>query len=148
MTNFKKNLYKLRKEKGLKQSELADILQVNSTTISDYERGKSAPDFDLIVKISEYFRVSVDFLLKNTSEDTHLNGTFDTSENTVKNPPNHPPNHPPNAQMVGDPAIPYGKITNTESNPYVHIIDTQKMLVDSLNANIQLLQDKVKSLEN
>ncbi len=54
----------LRKQKGLSQDEFANILKVSRQTVSNWENGKSYPDLEMIVTISNYFQVSVDELLK------------------------------------------------------------------------------------
>jgi transcriptional regulator with XRE-family HTH domain len=53
----------LRKDKGLKQQDLADLLCVASNTISGYENGVFAPDLQNIAKLAEFFDVSTDYLL-------------------------------------------------------------------------------------
>lgn len=56
-------LLKLRKEKGLSQEEVADILNVSRQTISKWETGQSSPDFDKIIPICELYEISCDELL-------------------------------------------------------------------------------------
>lgn len=53
----------LREEKGLKQEELAKIMSVSPSTIGMYEINKREPNNELILKLSEYFNVSTDYLL-------------------------------------------------------------------------------------
>jgi len=53
----------IRKEKGLKQSELAKLLDTTQKTISDYENGISNPDLERLIKIADIFNVSTDYLL-------------------------------------------------------------------------------------
>lgn len=60
-------LYDLRKDAGLTQDALADILRINKHSISSYERDKSEPPDDLKVAIADYFHVSVDYLLGVTN---------------------------------------------------------------------------------
>lgn len=55
----------LRKKKGLNQDELADYLGVSRPTISDYERGKSMPDFSTFLAIAKFFDISIDSLTSN-----------------------------------------------------------------------------------
>lgn len=62
-------LLKLRKEKGLSQEEVADILNVSRQTISKWETGQSTPDFDKILPICELYEISCDELLKSTEEE-------------------------------------------------------------------------------
>lgn len=53
----------LRKDKGLSMKELGNILGVAESTISLYENNKREPDQAMLLKIAEYFNVSVDYLL-------------------------------------------------------------------------------------
>jgi transcriptional regulator with XRE-family HTH domain len=53
----------LRIEKGLTQADLAQILFSTKTTISNYETGYSTPDLDTLLKIADYFNVTMDYLL-------------------------------------------------------------------------------------
>ena len=65
---FGQNLKELRLEKGLSQSKLGEVFNVCNQTISFWENGSREPDLDTLLKISNYFNVSVDFLLeKKTS---------------------------------------------------------------------------------
>lgn len=56
-TYFKENLIKLRKEKNLSQKELGDILGVSYSAISAWELGRNEPDFDTLVKLSDFFNI-------------------------------------------------------------------------------------------
>ena len=53
----------LRIEKGLSQRKLGEILGFCNQTVSFWETGSREPDLDAIVKIADFFEVSVDFLL-------------------------------------------------------------------------------------
>ena len=52
---LKNNLEKLRKERGLKQDDLADILEVSRQTICSLENGKYNPSIILAFKIARFF---------------------------------------------------------------------------------------------
>ncbi|GHU59340.1 hypothetical protein FACS1894133_5920 [Clostridia bacterium] len=60
---FGKNLLYLRKEQHMSQTQLADVLGLNYRTIGMIERGRNAPSFELFIKVSEYFGVSLDCLV-------------------------------------------------------------------------------------
>ena len=60
---FGSRLKELRVDAGLKQSELAPVFNVSKTTICQWETSKQEPSLEDIVKISEYFHVSADYLL-------------------------------------------------------------------------------------
>ena len=53
----------LRISKGLKQSDLANLLHVAQTTISNWENDRTEPDFDSLRQMAELFDVSADYLL-------------------------------------------------------------------------------------
>lgn len=59
-------IIKLRKEQGWSQEELASRLDVTRQSVSKWESMSSVPDLDKIVKMSELFQVSTDYLLKET----------------------------------------------------------------------------------
>lgn len=53
----------LRREKGMSQTELAELLFTSQDTISLWERGKSLPDIAAVLKLTKIFKVSSDYLL-------------------------------------------------------------------------------------
>ena len=59
----------LRKQANLSQNDLGKIIGVAQNTLSQWENGLREPDFDSVIKISEYFNVSTDYLL-GKEEDT------------------------------------------------------------------------------
>lgn len=56
-------LQELRKQKGLTQEELAELLFVSRTAISKWESGRGIPNIDSLKAISKFFSVSLDELL-------------------------------------------------------------------------------------
>ena len=65
-----KNLKFLREKNNLTQQQMADIFGIQRPTYSRYENGERQPDFDLLIAISKYFNVSVDYLLGKENEPT------------------------------------------------------------------------------
>lgn len=63
----------LRKDNGLTQRDLAEILGVSENSISLYERNINTPDDELKIKIANYFNVSLDYLLGATDKQIPLN---------------------------------------------------------------------------
>lgn len=57
-------LKELRSKKGATQDDMATLLNIKRQTYSAYERGVSLPDVTALIKIAEYFNVSVDDLLE------------------------------------------------------------------------------------
>lgn len=63
---FGKNLKKLRTSHGLTQAQLADKLNVSTSTIGMYEQGRREPDTAMLKKICNEFKVSIDSLVGNS----------------------------------------------------------------------------------
>ena len=62
-------LFKLRKNSGLSQEQLAEQLKVSRQAISKWESGTAVPESEKLITISNYFGVSVDYLLRDDEED-------------------------------------------------------------------------------
>ena len=56
-------LRELRKEKGLTQEQLAEILQVSGRTVSRWETGTNMPDLSILIQIAEFYEVEVKEIL-------------------------------------------------------------------------------------
>ena len=63
-----KRLQKLRMEKGYSQDELAEMIGTDKRKISRFETGCTTPDCNVLIKLSEIFDTSIDYILFNTSE--------------------------------------------------------------------------------
>lgn len=63
---FGSRLKKLRMTKALTQQDLAVCLNISKSNISKYENGTIEPSFEILIKISDYFEVSIDYLLGKT----------------------------------------------------------------------------------
>jgi len=66
MRNVGEILTELRKEKELSQKDLAALLNLSISTISNYENGVHSPDLDTLRKIADFFGVTTDYLLGRT----------------------------------------------------------------------------------
>ena len=60
---FHEKLQKLRKQKGLTQEELAEVLYVSRAAISKWESGRGYPNIDSLKAMAKYFGITVDELL-------------------------------------------------------------------------------------
>ena len=58
-------IIELRKKNGLSQEELAEKLNVSRQSISKWEGAQSIPDMNKILKLSDLYSVSTDYLLKD-----------------------------------------------------------------------------------
>lgn len=57
-------LKELRTKMGVSQQVVADYLEITRQAYSNYETGNRTPDNETLLKLAEYFKVSVDFLLR------------------------------------------------------------------------------------
>jgi transcriptional regulator with XRE-family HTH domain len=88
-----KKIRSLRQQNGLSQVSLADIIGVSKSTMSNYERNFSTPDPEVLLKLADYFNVSIDFLFSHqdfgfkgelTKESvTYANNAFNKDESNA-----------------------------------------------------------------
>jgi len=62
-------IMRLRKQQGWSQEDLAVRLDISRQSVSKWESGASIPDLDKIIKLSDLFGVSTDFLLKDEMDE-------------------------------------------------------------------------------
>ncbi len=67
MVTFNQRLKDLRKEKNISQLELAKLLNMTKMAISHWESGHSEPSISQLIEISNYFDVTVDYLIGKTN---------------------------------------------------------------------------------
>lgn len=63
-----KRLRELREDHDLTQKEIAQILNMSQTGYNQYEIGKNDLPTKILIKLSEYYNVSVDYILGLTNE--------------------------------------------------------------------------------
>lgn len=63
MENFYKRLKHLRTTNHLTQLELANMLNIERSTLSSYETGRRYPTLVILIRIADAFNVSVDYLI-------------------------------------------------------------------------------------
>lgn len=66
--NFKNNLKFLRRQNNLTQKSLGAAMGYGYTAISNYENGRNEPSINDLIKLADYFNVSVDFLIGHESK--------------------------------------------------------------------------------
>lgn len=59
-----KNIAHLRKIKSLSQETMADELHITRSRLSSWEESRASPPIELLIRLSEYFNVSIDSLVK------------------------------------------------------------------------------------
>ena len=62
-----KNLRGIREDKDIKQKEIASYLNISQNTYSQYETGVISLTADVLIKLADYYKVSVDYLLDRTN---------------------------------------------------------------------------------
>lgn len=70
--SFQKQLYSLRKEKGLSQEKLAEIIGISRQAVAKWEVGQSYPDIARLIALSDFFKVSIDKLVNDYEENCRL----------------------------------------------------------------------------
>lgn len=75
---FGEFLASLRREKGLTQAELAEMMNVSDKTVSHWERGESSPDLSMLLELAEAFSVTCDELVRGERQ------TAEAKPNTAK----------------------------------------------------------------
>ncbi|MER1249811.1 helix-turn-helix domain-containing protein [Bacillus sp. C10(2022)] len=70
---FNKKLIALRKSKKLTQEEMASKIGVHRGTYANYERGNRQPDYETLIKIADFFEVSIDYLLRKETQEKTIN---------------------------------------------------------------------------
>ena len=73
-------LKQVRQLKGMNQKELADALNLSQAAISGYETGKYDPGMKIWKQIADFFGVTVDYLIEDTSDDKKKSPADDVSE--------------------------------------------------------------------
>jgi transcriptional regulator with XRE-family HTH domain len=66
-----KKLSDLRHKHGLKQDEVAEILGVGRTTYAMYEQGNREMDYASLIKLADYYKVSLDYILGRSEIPVH-----------------------------------------------------------------------------
>lgn len=66
---FGERLYELRKNKNISQEEFAELLDVSRQSISKWENDKAYPEMTRLLFMSEFFDVSLDYLMRGTEYD-------------------------------------------------------------------------------
>lgn len=65
---FGEKLQKLRAREGLSQDTLAELLNVSCQAVSRWERDETMPETEKVIRISDHFHVTTDYLLKDGPE--------------------------------------------------------------------------------
>lgn len=67
---FQARLYRFRKERGISQEDLAEIVGVSRQAVQKWESGASRPDMDNLMALSRYFGITLDYLVTGQESPT------------------------------------------------------------------------------
>lgn len=78
------NLKRLRKDRKIKQTELAKVIDVTPQAYSRYELGQRELGYDMLCKLADYYGVSVDYLIGHASNPLADRPMSDVAENFIR----------------------------------------------------------------
>lgn len=82
--NFER-LYLIREENDLKQTDIAEILNVAQVNISNWERGKEVIPLKKLNEFANYFNISLDYLLNISNEKSNKSNKKDLDKIIIGN---------------------------------------------------------------
>ena len=80
--SFGERLYKIRKDAGISQEQLAEIMEVSRQSVSKWESDKAYPEMNRLVFLSDYFHVSLDYLMRGEEDSKPMNNTLSVQWNS------------------------------------------------------------------
>lgn len=79
------NLKLLRKQNNLTQKQLGEITNIKRVNISRYEKGEVEPTFNILIKLADYFNVSIDYLIGHRQNNKiDISGLSEVQQNIIK----------------------------------------------------------------
>ena len=86
--SFNEQLTKLRKRNNITHIELANLMNVKQYVISSWETGRSEPNISQIIKLSDIFKISTDYLLDRhiiiTNSENEFNKVIENINKDIK----------------------------------------------------------------
>lgn len=83
MSLFSDNIRHLRVKKEVSQQFVAEKLSISRDRLAKYEEGKSQPPFEILIKISHYYHVSIDLLLTADIRKVDIDGLMKLDDNRI-----------------------------------------------------------------
>ena len=71
---LEENIRAMRREKGLTQEQLAEVMGVSTASVSKWETGMAAPELSMLAALADYFEMSIDALIGHTVDKAQLSG--------------------------------------------------------------------------
>lgn len=78
-------LQELRKGKSISQEKFAEVMDVSRQAVSKWELDQSYPEIDKLIEISDYFNVTLDYLMKNGNDEGSRVSIISKEENLADN---------------------------------------------------------------
>lgn len=120
---FKDVFDRLIFEKKITKTEIAQELGIHKQSITNYLAGKGTPDYDMLVKIADYFNVSVDYLLGRAKP-------YPTNEDTLAH--------------LAEPSVEYTTKSRAKQEVYEPGMEGLMKVIDSQNKRIEnLMEEKI-----
>ena len=82
---FGQRLYELRKNKNLTQEQLAELLEVSRQSVSKWEQDKAYPEMTRLIFLSDYFEVSLDYLMRGTEQNAESGSELEQNSYQAEN---------------------------------------------------------------
>lgn len=79
---FGERLYKIRKDAGISQEQLAELMEVSRQSVSKWESDKAYPEMNRLIFLSDYFHVSLDYLMRGEEDSKPINNSLTIQWNT------------------------------------------------------------------
>ncbi|MBL7902847.1 MAG: LexA family transcriptional regulator [Bacteroidia bacterium] len=83
MSKIATNIRFLRQLKGLSQEQLADELKITRSRIGGYEEARNEPPIDLLIRLSEFFHIAIDALVRGDMRKTNIDGLMKIGKNRI-----------------------------------------------------------------
>jgi transcriptional regulator with XRE-family HTH domain len=83
MSKIASNIRFLRQLKGLSQEQLADELKITRSRIGGYEEARNEPPIDLLIRLSEFFHIAIDALVRGDMRKTNIDGLMKIGKNRI-----------------------------------------------------------------
>ncbi len=81
MSYIGKNIRKIRISKKMTQTEFAELFDLKRTAVGSYEEGRAEPKIETLIKIADYFNLSLDSLLR---QEISINEIFHFRDDLLK----------------------------------------------------------------
>ncbi len=84
ITAFNKNLKELRKKRGVSQADITNVINIPRTTYANYETKNCDPNISTLIKLADFYNISIDELVERPTDMVNLNLLDDTRKNLIK----------------------------------------------------------------